>query len=71
MPGLTDDEEKLLGPVHVYVALGTLLVDKFNVLPAHNGELLLMDGVAGLEPTVIFTESVLEQPVAVIVSVNL
>ena len=35
------------GPVQVYVAPATVLADKLNVCPAHNGELAEATGAAG------------------------
>ena len=53
------------------MALATLFTERFSEPPAHIGELLLGDGVDGAALTVIFTESVLEQPVEVMLSVSL
>ena len=53
------------------MAPDTVAVFRLMLCPAQTGLLLVGDGVDGAEETVIFTESVLLQPVAVIVSVNL
>jgi hypothetical protein len=48
MEGFCTDEEKLFGPVQLYVAPATAGVDRLMVLPEHTGELPDADGVAGV-----------------------
>jgi len=50
--GFCKVEEKVLGPVHAYVAPATVLEVRFKVLPAHIGLLLLAVGAAGIGLTV-------------------
>ena len=61
MVGFCNEEVKLLGPVHAYVAPEIVLEVKLNVAPTHIGLLLPAVGVAGIELTV--TAVVPEAPV--------
>ena len=67
MLGFCSDDVKLLGPVHAYVALATLLAVKFSVLPAHTGPLLPAVGADGiaLTVTVVPALAALEHPLTV------
>ena len=55
MDGFCSEEEKLLGPVQLYVAPTTVGVVRFNVEPEHSGLLLPGVGVAGIGFTVTVT----------------
>lgn len=55
MEGFCNVDEKLLGPLHEYVAPVTVLAVRFNVEPAQTGLLLLAVGVAGVGITVTVT----------------
>ena len=46
--GFCSDEEKLFGPVQLYVADGIVLAKRFNVKPTHTGLLLVATGAAGI-----------------------
>ena len=52
MDGFCTDEEKLLGPLHEYVAPAIAEAVRFNVEPAHTGELDDAVGAAGVAFTV-------------------
>lgn len=46
--GFCEEDEKLLGPVQLYVAPAIVLAAKFNTEPAQTGLLLLAAGAAGV-----------------------
>lgn len=69
MEGFCKEEEKLLGPVQLYVAPATAGVVKFNVDPAQSGALEEAVGVAGVGFTVTATvPAALEQPLTVTIT---
>ena len=53
MDGFCDDSEKPPGPLQSYAAPAIVLADKFNVLPAQMGLLLVAAGEAGDGLTVV------------------
>jgi len=55
MDGFCVDEENEFGPVHVYVAPTIFDAFRFNVEPAHSGELLDATGAVGVWLTTTFT----------------
>ena len=60
MLGFCEEEEKLAGPVHEYVAPANVCDCKLKVWPAHRGEFAATVGVAGIGFTV--TATVPEAP---------
>jgi len=52
MLGFCNEEVKLPGPVQLYIAPATVLAERFNVDPAHIGELLDAVGADGVGFTV-------------------
>jgi hypothetical protein len=67
--GFCNEDEKLFGPVHEYVAPATAGAESVSVFPVHTGELLVAVGVAGIGLTatvVVATELV--QPFAIAVT---
>ena len=67
--GFCKVEEKVLGPVHAYVAPATVLAVRVSVEPAHIGLLLLTVGVVGIGLTVtLVVPALLVQPLTVTVT---
>lgn len=69
MLGFCNAEEKPFGPVQLYVAPATALVDKFNVAPTQIGLFEEAVGVAGIGfTTTVVVPNVLVQPATVAVT---
>ena len=61
--GFCNVDVKPFGPAQLYVAPATVVADRFNVDPSHNGPLLEADALAGIALTTTLVElELLEQP---------